>query len=164
MNLLLIIAAVILVCSVINGYKKGMVKSIISFVSLIILCIVVALLANGLNSYLDGEFLNVVIMVLLLAVLGIVHHLLGVVFFSAKLIAKLPIISSVDKLLGIVVGALQTVLVLWTVYMLTMLLDLGTIGELIKDYTRNSEILTWFYENNYLAHFVEQLGAKFTAL
>lgn len=164
MNILLIIVAILLLFNIVDGYKKGMVKSIISFVSLIVLCIVVALIGNGLQSYFDGEILNVVIMVLLLCVLGIVHHLLGVVFFSAKLISKLPIVHSVDKLLGVVVGVLETVLIIWTIYTFAMMMDMGMIGTQIVEYTRENSILTWFYEHNYLAHWVQQLGAQFNIL
>lgn len=160
MNILLIVAAILLLCNIIDCYKKGMVRSIISFLSLIILCIVVALVGNGLKSYFDGEILNVVIMVLLLAVVGIVHRLLGVVFFPAKVITKLPIVKSLDKLLGILVGVLETVLILWTVYTFIMILNMGMIGQLLLEYTQGSPILLWFYENNYLAYWVQQLGTQ----
>lgn len=164
MNILLIIAAVLLLFNVVDGYKKGMVKSIISFVSLIILCIVVALIGNGLQSYFDGQVLNVVIVVLLLCVLGIAHHLLGIVFFSAKLISKLPIVHSVDKVLGVVVGILETVLIVWTIYTFTMMLDMGMIGTQIVEYTRENNVLTWFYEHNYLAYWVQKIGAQCNVL
>lgn len=164
MNILLIIVGIILLCNIVDCYKKGMVKSIISFVSLIVLCIVVALIGNGLQSYMDGEILNVVIMVLLLCILGIVHHLLGVVFVPAKLIAKLPIVKSLDKILGIVVGILETVLILWTIYTFIMMMDMGMIGQQLLEYTQNSPILLWFYENNYLAYWVQKLGAQIPIL
>lgn len=161
MNILLIIMGIILICNMVDGYKKGMVRSVISFVSLIVLCIVAALIGNGLQSYFDGEFLNVVIMVFLLCILGIVHHLLGVVFFSAKMISKLPIVHSLDKLLGVVVGVLETVLIIWTIYTFVMMLNMGMIGQQLLEYTRESSILTWFYEHNHLAYWVERLGAQF---
>ena len=161
MNILLIILVILLIYNVADGYKKGMVRAIISFVSLIVLCIVAALISNALNSYFDGEILKVVIMVLLLCILGIAHHLLGIVFFSAKIVSKLPIVHSVDKLLGIVVGILETVLILWTIYTFMMILDMGVIGQHLIEYTKESSILVWFYEHNYLARWVEQLGAQF---
>lgn len=164
MNILLIIAGVILLYSVVDGYKKGMVRSIISFISLIILCIVVALVGNGLRSYFDGEILNVVIMVLLLCVVAIVHHLLNVLFFPAKLITKLPIVKSLDKILGILVGVLETVLILWTVYTFVVILNMGVIGQLLLEYTEESPVLLWFYQNNYLAYWVQQLGTQFHIL
>ena len=63
-------------------------------------------------------------------------------------------------LLGIVVGILETVLIVWTIYAFNIFRDLGTLGQVIVDYTRDSRILTCLYENNYLAYLVEQLGQK----
>lgn len=160
LNLLLIITAVILLCMVVDGYKKGMVRSPISLISLLITCVVLFLLGNALSSYFDGRFFNVIITLLLLAAIGLVHHLLNVVFFSAKVISKLPIVHSLDKLLGIVVGILETVLIVWTIYAFNIFRDLGTLGQVIVDYTRDSKILTCLYENNYLAYLIEQLGQK----
>ncbi len=160
MNLMLIIVAIFLLCKMVDGYKKGMVKEIISFVSLIILCIVLALIANGVSSYFDGQFAKLIVVLFLLIALGVVHHLLGVLFFSAKLISKLPIVHWLDKVLGIVVGVLETVLILWTIYTFIMLLDLGAIGQQILIYTEESEILLWLYQHNYLAYLLQQISAE----
>lgn len=149
-NILLIVFALIAFANAAEGYKKGMVKAIISFVSLIVTCIVVVLLGNALKSYYDGEMINVVVMVLLLCVVGIVRHLLGVIFVPAKMISKLPIVSWVDKLLGIVFGIFETVLILWTIYAFVMILNLGKVEQIIMDYTGKSWILSWLYQHNYL--------------
>lgn len=162
LNLMMLIVLIVMICSMVDGYKRGMVREIISFVSLIITCVVVVLLANALNSYFDGNIVNLIIMILLLCLIGIVRHLLGVVFFSAKVISKLPIVSWVDKLLGIVVGILETVLILWTIYTFIMLMDLGMIGQQILEYTEESQVLTWLFQNNYLAYLVEQISAQIT--
>lgn len=159
-NILLIGFVIILACAASQGYKKGMVKSIISFISLLITCIVAALLGNALKSYYDGEIFNVIIMVLLLCVVGIVRHLLGVVFFSAKVISKLPIVSWANKLLGIAFGVLEVVFLFWMIYTFVMMLDMGVIGQLLLDYTEDSLILSWLYRHNYLAYLIEQLVAQ----
>ena len=160
LNLLLVIMAVVLICMVMDGCKKGMVKSLISLISLLITCVVLFLIGNGLSSYFDGKIFNVILTILLLAAIGLVHHLLNIVFFSAKMIVKLPIVHSLDKLLGIVVGMLETVLIVWTIYAFNIFRDLGTLGQVIVDYTRDSRILTCLYENNYLSYLEEQLGQK----
>ena len=162
-NLLLIITAVVLICMMMDGYKKGMVKSLISLISLLITCVVLFLIGNALSSYFDGKIFNVILTLLLLAAIGLVHHLLNVVFFSAKMVVKLPIVHSLDKLLGIVVGILETVLIVWTIYAFNIFRDLGVLGQVIVDYTRDSKILTSLYENNYLAYLIEQLGQKLPA-
>lgn len=164
MNLLFVIVLIVMFFNIVSGYKKGMVREIISLISLIVMCVVVALIGNGLNSYFDGEIANVIIAVLLLCLVGIVDHLLGVVFFSAKVISKLPIVSWIDKLLGMLFGIVETILILWTIYAFIMMLDMGMIGQQILVYTRENQILTWLYENNYLAVWLERLNSEISFL
>lgn len=161
LNLLTIIFLVVLIYKVIQGYKKGMVKEIISFISLIVLCIIVGLLGTGLKSYLNKEIINVIAAFLLLCLMGVAHHLLGLIFFPAKMIAKLPIVSWLDKLLGMVVGALEIVLIMWTIYAFIMTLGLGMIGQHILAYTEKSPFLLWLYQNNYLVAWISKLGGTF---
>ena len=155
MNILLLTIVIFAILKIIDGYKKGMVKEIISFVSLVIMCIVVLLLGTGLHSYMEKEIVGVVIALLLLMLLGIAHHILKLIFFSAKLVSKLPIIHSVDKVLGMAVGVLEVVLILWTMYTFIMYFEMGMLGNLMIEYSRDSKILTWLYEHNLLADIVE---------
>ena len=162
MNILLLAVIVVTILKIMDGYKKGMVKEIISFVSLVVMCVVVLLLGSGLHSYMEKEILGVVIAVLLLVILGIAHHALKLVFFSAKLISKLPIVHSADKILGMLVGALEVVLILWTIYTFIMYFEMGMIGNLMIEYSRDSKILTWLYEHNMLASVVEKAISNIT--
>lgn len=163
-NLMLIIVIAALVLKMVDGYKKGLVKEVVSLVSLIILCLVVALIGGGVHSYMDGKIINVIVIVILLAIVGIVHHLLNVVLFPAKLVVKLPIVKLADKLLGIVFGALEVIFLLWTLYTFVMMMDLGVIEEIIVSFTKESSILTWFYQHNYLAYWIEKLIGDFATM
>lgn len=161
MNILLIAAAILLLICVIGGYQNGMVKQAIALVSLIIFGVTAALLTHGWKSYVDGQFLNVIFAAVLLLLIGLLRHLLTVVFLPAKWIAKLPIVSWLNQVAGIVFGALEAVFLLWLVYTFVMMLDLGMVGEQIKFYTRESEILAWLYKHNYLAYLIEQFLENF---
>lgn len=163
-NILLIITIFLAIVKICDGYKKGMIKEIISLVTLCVLSTMVALIAAGLSSYHDGKYYNMIVAVILLALLGIVHHLLGIVFFSAKMISKLPIIHGLDKLFGIVFGLFEVILFLWTLYTLIMMLELGAIGQVILTYTEENSILTEIYRHNYLAGLVEQILPKLSFL
>lgn len=157
MNILLIIVAIAALYKLVDGYKKGMVKEIISLISMIVLCMVAGLIAFGAKGYMNGKVGGVIISVILLSLIGIVHHLLGLVFFSAKAITKLPVIHSADKLLGIVFGVFEVVLVLWTIYTFIMLGNTGVIGGIVSDYTADSQILTWLYQHNWIAYGIEKI-------
>lgn len=160
-NFLLVIVIILAIYKLADGFKKGMVKEIISLVSMAVLCAVAALIAGGISSYHDGKIFNAVAAVVLLVVLVIAHQLLKMVFFSAKLISKLPVIHFANKLLGAVFGLFEVVLLLWTVYTLIMMMKLGAIGEMIVSYTQESQVLIWLYKHNYLAYVVELLMTKF---
>lgn len=154
-NLLLIVVAFIAVMKMIDGYKKGLVKEAISLVSLIVLCIFLCLVAGAISNYNEGNILHVVVAVIMLAVLGLVHHVLRVIFFPAKIVSKLPVVSFANKLSGIVFGLAEVVLFLWVIYVLIMFLDLGAIEQVILSYAQESKVLSWFYQHNYLAYFME---------
>ena len=149
LNIMLIVLAIAVLIKMVDGYRKGIVKEVISLVSLVVLSVVAALIAYGVNSYHDGKVFNVAVIAVLLILLLVAHHLLGLVFFSAKLATKLPVVHFLDKLLGIVFGAFEVILVLWTLYALMMMMDIGAIGQFIRENTQKSEILTWIYGHNY---------------
>lgn len=161
-NILLIGMIVLAVITVRSGYKKGMVKSVISLVSLVVLCVVAILLAHGISSYNHGNVFHVILTVVLLTVLGVVHHLLSVAFFTAKIVVKLPVVKFLDRLLGIVFGFLEAVLILWTLYTFVMMMDLGVIEDMIVIWTDKNPVLRWFYEHNYLAYGIERLLDEFS--
>lgn len=162
LNFLMIIVIILVLYKVVDGYKKGMVKEIISLVSMAVLCAVAALIAGGVSSYNNGRIFNVIAAAVLLLLVLIVHQLLKVVFFSAKLLSKLPVVHFLNKLLGMVFGVFEVVLFLWTVYTLVMMMDLGAIEQIIVSYTQESKILVWIYEHNYLAYLIELLLSKFS--
>ena len=164
MNLLLLAVLAVLIIKIRSGYKRGMVKEVIMLVSLIILCITVALITNVMKSYQQGQIFNTILMVLMLTILGAVQFALKPIFFSAKLVVKLPIVSWADKMLGILAGILETVLLLWTLDFFVMIMDMGGISEQILEWTRNNVLLRWFFENNYLALFLQAISQKVSFL
>lgn len=157
MNILLIIVAVAAMYKLVDGYKKGMVKEIISLISMIVLCLVAGLIALGAEGYMKARVEGVIISVFLLCLIGIVHHLLGVVFFSAKVISKLPVIHFADKLLGAVFGVFEVVLILWTIDTFILMGAHNVITGIIREYTANSRILDWIYRHNLLAGVIENI-------
>ena len=160
MNLLLIVMGIVLIWRVIEGFRVGMVKEIISFVSLVVMSVAVVLLGIALSSYMDKDVIKMIVAIILFLVLCIVHRIISVIFFSAKVIAKLPVVHGLDRLLGGVVGVLETVIIVWVVFALVMSFGLGVIGDQIILYVKESRILTFLYENNYLAYGVSLLSEK----
>ena len=93
---------------------------------------------------------HIILLVVLLA-----HRILGIVFFSAKLVSKLPVIHSADKLLGAVVGVVETALIIWLVFAMTG--KMGMVGSLIVENIADSRILQFLYSHNYLQAVLNQM-------
>lgn len=153
-NLMLVVVIIAMIVKMLSGYRNGMVKEMISMVSMVVLCVVAALVAYGVNSYHDGKVFNVAVAVVLLMLVMTAHHFLSLAFFSAKLFSKLPVVHTLDKLLGIVFGALEIVFLLWMVYAFAMMMDMGAIGQRLLGDTEGNPVLSWFYRHNYLARWI----------
>lgn len=160
MNVLLLIIGVVLIWRVVEGFRVGMVKEVISFVSLIVMSIAIVLLGVTLSSYMKKEVMQMVVAVILLLVLCIVHRIIRLIFFSAKMVSHLPVVHGVDRLLGGVVGVLEAVLIVWVMFSLVMSFGMGVPGQQILLSVKESPILTWLYEHNYLAYWIGNLSEK----
>lgn len=157
-NLLFILVIAFVFGKMIQGYKRGMVKEIISFISLIIISLVVALLSRGLQSYLEKEIVGMITAVISIVIIGIAHSFISVFFLTAKVVSKLPVVHWLDKVAGILVGALEGVLFLWILYYFITVFGLGNIGTWILESTRDNELLQWLAEHNYLLRIMNEYG------
>ena len=100
----LIIIALIFIWRMVVGFKKGMVQELISLVAMAVAGVCVVLILGAIGSYSDKEIAQVVQMVAVRLAVCLVYRLVNVLFTSLQLIAKLPIVRWLDKVLGIVVG------------------------------------------------------------
>lgn len=107
----LVIIALIFIARIVTGFKRGMVKEIISIISLIIAVVCIALIVSAVGSYMDEKIGKTIQMVLILFAVCIVYRLVNVLFTSLKLISELPVINWLNKLLGAVLGAGEAVLI-----------------------------------------------------
>lgn len=164
MNWLFIIFVLLLLWRISAAYKKGMVKEIISFVTLLVLSVAIALIGTAVLSYLEQDILSLIIAVVLLIVLCVANQIISIAFFPAKVLAKLPVISFADKVCGAVIGILETILILWTLYTLLVTINMGAIGQQIFVWVQENAVLRFLYEYNYLAKWIGMLSDKLAIL
>lgn len=154
-NWLIILCIILLIWRIVEGFNRGMVKEIISCVSLIVLSIVAILAMTAFTRYMKKDILSMASAIIILLVVLLAHRILGIVFFSAKLVSKLPVIHSADKLLGAVVGVVETALIIWLVFAMTG--KMGMVGSLIVENIADSCLLQFLYSHNYLQAVLNQV-------
>lgn len=105
---LIIIAALIL--GAVEGYKKGFARGISHLISIICTIFTMKLILIIVRSVGTGNVKSGIINIALLVVFGAIYGIIRKIVASMKAIANLPIISFVDRLLGIIIG------VAWAVF------------------------------------------------
>ena len=87
-----------------------MIQELVSLIAMVVAGFCMILILGAVGSYLEREIGQLIQFISVLLVVCIVYRLVNILFTSLKLISKLPIIRWVDKLLGVVVGGVEAVL------------------------------------------------------
>jgi len=114
-----------------------------------------ALNVSGLADYIEGFFANVAINIVAMLIAFMVIYL-GMKLIGKLLdaVAKLPVISALNRLGGLAIGFLQGVLVLWLIFTgFTLFLSKPYFAEFLNLLERSSLTAT-LYENNFILHLV----------
>ena len=113
------IVIVVFAWRMVVGFRKGMIAEVISLISLIVAGVCLAALLMAVGSYLEANIGQALQMLIVLAVVGLVYKLASLIFSSLKLIADLPVIKSLNRILGAVLGAVEaTVIILIIIHVL----------------------------------------------
>ena len=103
----LALIAVIFIWRIAAGFRRGMVREIISLIAMAVAGVCVVLIIGAVGSYLEKEISKTITMVAVLFIVCVVYRLVHVLFTSLELVSRLPVIKGVDKLLGAVTGAAE---------------------------------------------------------
>lgn len=160
MNILLVCLMVILIWRIAAGMKRGIVREIIALVNISFSAIVIALVCLVMSAYHAKDYLAIVIAIVVIVVISVVYSVLKVLFFSAKVISKLPVISSADRLLGFAIGAAETLVLFWTLCCVLMYVDLGIWEEQLWVMIRENKLLTGLYQYNLLGVLLDTVKNK----
>lgn len=157
MNLLVVILAIILVWRVCRGFKNGFAKEINHLVSVFMALIVLSLTILLIASIMGKNTKTIVISAILLIVVSMLYRLVSVLMKSFETIANLPIINIANKLLGMLAGALEVLVVFWIIYVIIEAFPTGQFGFRVMEWTKQSTILINIYNKNYIAQWIAKL-------
>lgn len=154
-NILWIIVVVSIVIGTITGFKRGFVESTMRLVASLLGIVVLVVLAKGVGNFLKGSYLNVLMALILLAVLRIFHRVGKLILDSCKLVSKLPMVHSLDKIAGMVLGLAEAVVFIWLAFILIGVMNPFGIQEMVMDQVYESSLLTLLYRTNGLIFFLK---------
>ena len=160
MNVLLIVLGIVLLWRVSVGVKRGVVREALSLINVLFVSLVIGLVCMIMEAYHAENYMGIVVNMLIIVALSIVYSVVKLVFFPAKVITKLPVLSSADKLLGLVFGVAEALIAYWALCCVLMYMDIGVLKEQLLMMIGESQILTFLYQYNLLGILFETVKAK----
>ena len=93
------------------------------------------------TSYSKGETKTTIVCIMGLIILGIVYSLIKIVLGSIQALSELPVMGTMDKILGGVLGALVAIIIFHIVVAASEMGYLGHIGRVINEDVANDNLL-----------------------
>lgn len=159
LNLLGIIVVLAFVASAIDGYKKGLIEGIIRIVSTVVGVGVLVILVKGIGDFMEKSYVKVAIALVLLLVVNLVHKIISILLDSLKLVAKLPVVSWLNKLAGLGFGVAQMLFTVWVLFTLVNVFGIPEVDAWVYPQVEESKLLTWIYENNGIEYILKNFRA-----
>lgn len=156
MNITLCIVVLIIIIKAIIGYQKGMVREVADCIALIVTLFVIAILLMIYINVRSGEVVGTIGTVILLVTIGMVYGIIRLFINSAKMISKLPFVNVIDSVLGVIVGAMGGVLIVWIMAIMSRVGFLGEIGDMMNHDIMESVFLQSICEYNYLMYLFDK--------
>lgn len=151
MNIVFFIVLLLLVGGGAKGYKHGMVQELSSAISLVLALVAIGMFLVAAQGYLNHETVRIVLGIVCMTVAVLVYKVVDFILSSIKLVTSLPVLKSVDKLLGFGIGAMEAVVVIWIAFLVIVAFDPAGICPAVIQDIRENELLTFLFQNNFLA-------------
>lgn len=157
-NILAVIFIILVVCGIWKGFKNGLASEINGLISLFMALVVISTALLLLGGILQKNTKVIVISAVILVIVSFLYRLLGMLMKSIETVAKLPLISLVNRLAGAMAGAVEILIIFWMIYIIVDSFPTGLFGRRIMEWTNESALLMNIYHRNYIANWIMGLG------
>ena len=93
----------------------------------------------------------------ILLIILIARKLLRLVFCSLGLIAKLPILSGLNRLFGTIAGVVEATVIVWVGFAVISCLRIPIDGEPLVALITENKFLNFLYQHNMLYNFIQRM-------
>lgn len=156
-NVLEIIIIVFLAMGIIQGFKRGLIEGVMSLLTSLLGIVVLVVLAKGVGNFIQGSYINVLMALILLIIINIFHKIGRFLLDSFKLVGRLPVIHSLDKIAGVFLGLAESVVFIWLIFILAGVFHPFEIHQWITAQVYESTLLTMLYKTNGLILLLQYL-------
>lgn len=147
MNMVDIVVIILFAAIILDGGRVGCVRTVFSTIKMII-GVLLSVFMCSLFMKSNFEEMRHVIPIVFFVIYGVVFGILVAVERLLNLVSKIPVAHEINKIVGIVAGALKGIVLVWIIFSIAGFYADTEWGKQICDIIYSSSILTWIDEFN----------------
>ena len=129
MYIILIVVALIYIWRIFQGSRNGLIDEVGALADIVIVSLAVVAGIVVIESALGKNLIGFLVSGIILLIILIARKLLRLVFCSLGLIAKLPILSGLNRLFGTIAGVVEATVIVWVGFAVISCLRIPIDGE-----------------------------------
>ena len=133
MYIILIVVALIYIWRIFQGSRNGLIDEVGALADIVIVSLAVVAGIVVIESALGKNLIGFLVSGIILLIILIARKLLRLVFCSLGLIAKLPILSGLNRLFGTIAGVVEATVIVWVGFAVISCLRIPIDGEPLVD-------------------------------
>ncbi len=162
--MLIIFAAVVLIYiwRIVKASHKGLIDEVGSLADIVIISFAVIVGIVVIDSIIHKNLIGFLVSGIILLVILIAKKIIRTIFMSLQIIAKLPLLSSMNKLLGFLAGVVEATVLVWVIFSVVSYLRIPIQGEFLPEMVAENTFLNFLYEHNLLYNSIQKIIQIFT--
>ncbi len=157
MYIVLIVVALIYIWRIFQGSRNGLIDEVGALADIVIVSLAVVAGVVTIESILGKNLIGFLVAGIILLVILIARKLLRMIFCSLGLIAKLPILNGLNRLLGTLAGVIEATVVIWVGFAVISCLRIPINGEPLVELITANKFLDFLYQHNVLYNFIQRM-------
>ncbi|MEY8524867.1 hypothetical protein AALA90_17825 [Lachnospiraceae bacterium 38-10] len=157
MYIILIVVALIYIWRIFQGSRNGLIDEVGALADIVIVSLAVVAGIVVIESALGKNLIGFLVSGIILLIILIARKLLRLVFCSLGLIAKLPILSGLNRLFGTIAGVIEATVIVWVGFAVISCLRIPIDGEPLVALITENKFLNFLYQHNMLYNFIQRM-------
>ncbi|NCB93475.1 MAG: CvpA family protein [Clostridia bacterium] len=110
--------------------------------------------ADYLSGYISYGIINGIAFLIAFIITNIIVKL---ILYAVDLLTELPVVGTLNRLGGILLGGVQGILWIWIFFLVITLLYETSVGSMLMDVTNGDPVLRWLYDRDILVQVIMKI-------
>lgn len=157
MYIVLGVVILIYIWRIFSGSRNGLIDEVGALADIVIVSFAVVAGIVVLESILGKNLIGFLVSGIILLIILLARKLIWLVFCSLGLIAKLPLLNGLNKLLGTLAGIIEATVVIWVAFAIISCLKIPVNGKPLVELITANKFLDFLYRHNMLYNFIQRM-------